>query len=72
MVMVPHYCIRVERQSRIKPEINPLFPVTLPMSIDVGLDGVRLAGPVAQELEIELVTHRVGVGVHLIKTTTKI
>lgn len=57
MVMVPEYCVSVEICSRVKPEVDPLLPITLPMSIYIGLDCIRLPSPVPQELKVYLITH---------------
>lgn len=35
------------------------------MGIDIGLDRIRLPGPVSQELKVQLVTDCVGVRIHL-------
>lgn len=50
---------------RIKPQVDSLFPVTLPMGVDIRLDSVRLPTPVAQELEVQFVPNLIGVRVHL-------
>lgn len=61
MMVVPEYCVRVEIGSRVEPKVNSLFPVTLPMSVYIGLDSVRLPGSVPQELKVQLVTNRIRV-----------
>ena len=63
--MVPENCVSVEPKRGIKPKVNSLFPVTLAMSIDIGLNRVRLTGPVPQKLEIKLITNRICVRVQL-------
>ena len=65
MMVVPQYCVRVEVSSRVKPKIDSLFPITLPMSIDIGLDCVWLPSPIPQELKVQLVTNVIRVGIHL-------
>lgn len=71
MVMVPENCVSVEICSWVKPEVDPLLPIALPMSIDVGLDCIRLSSSVPQELKIKLITYCISVRVHLPKTKTK-
>lgn len=65
MTVVPEYCVSVEVSCRIKPKVDSLFPITLSTSIDIGLDRVRLSGPIPQELKVQLVTNGIRVGIHL-------
>lgn len=39
----------------IKPEIDPLLPVSLPTTEYIGLQDVWLVGPVPQELKVYLI-----------------
>lgn len=55
--MVPHNRITVEICRGVKPKVDPLFSITLSMSIDVCLNRIRLATAVPQELKIQLVTN---------------
>ena len=48
----PHYSVSVVSRRRVKPKVDPLLSVALPMSEDVSLHRVRLPAPVAQELEV--------------------
>lgn len=43
----------------IKPEIDPLLPVSLPATEYIGLQDVWLVGPVPQELKVYLIVLRV-------------
>lgn len=65
MVMVPENGVSVEISCWIKPEVDSLFPVAFPMSVDIGLHCVRLTTSIPQELKIQLVSYSVGVRIHL-------
>lgn len=39
----------------VKPEVDPLLPVTLPTGEHIGLQDVGLVGPVPQELKVYLI-----------------
>lgn len=67
MLMVPENCVEVEVCSRIKPQVNSLFSITLSMSKDICLNRVRLPCPVPQKFKIKLISNGIGVGIHLQK-----
>lgn len=50
--MIPEDGVGVEFEGGIEPQIDSLFPVTFAVGEYIGLNGVGLSRPVAQELEI--------------------
>nr|ACL54124.1 unknown [Zea mays] len=52
---VPQHGVRVEVGRGVEPQVDALLPVAHAVDVQVGLHQVRLAGHVAQELEVELV-----------------
>lgn len=72
MLMVPENCVEVEVCSRIKPQVNSLFSITLSMSKDICLNRVRLPCPIPQKFKIKLVSNGIGVRIHLQKQKSNV
>ena len=55
VLLAPDDGVSVEVSRGVKPEIELLLSVSLPLSEHIGVQNVRVAGEVPQELEVDLV-----------------
>ena len=58
MLRIPCDGIGVEVPGGIKPKVELLLPVSLPLGEHIGVENVRLATNVAEELEVDLIVSR--------------
>lgn len=55
LVHIPQNRVGMVVLGWVKPEVDPLLPVTLPTGEHIGLQDVGLVGPVPQELKVYLI-----------------
>lgn len=55
MGRIPENRVGVEVLRGIEPQIELLLPVALPLRVQVGVQNVRVAAKVPQELEVDLI-----------------